>query len=64
MVSSELRHIIAEFEWTRPRHGGDLDKAAPIFGYTPGALEQMLYRARRQGFDVQFQSKKGRYDHG
>lgn len=46
--------LVAEFEWTRPRHGGDITVAAGIFGMTAEGIERALYRARKRGIDVQF----------
>jgi hypothetical protein len=41
--------VIAEFEWTVPRHGGNIAVAAQILGMTVVALERTLYRAKREG---------------
>ena len=46
--------LVAEFEWTRPRHGGDITVAAAIFGMTPEGIERALYRARKRGVEVEF----------
>jgi hypothetical protein len=57
-VTSEQRSVHAmsdvleDFEWTRDYHRGDLSLAAHRLGLSADALEQMLYRARRKGFDV------------
>ena len=46
--------LVEEFEWTRTRHGGYLELAAPIFGLSPEALEKRLRRARKNGIPVEF----------
>lgn len=46
--------FVAEWNWTRCRHNGELELAAAIFGLTPCAIEMRLRRARRAGFDVEF----------
>lgn len=51
-MKREVKDLIAEFEWTRDRHGGDVVKAAPIFGLTPAALEQVFRRANRESGEV------------
>lgn len=59
-VDPEVKDVIAEFEWTRPRHGGVLQFAAPILGLSVTALEQMFYRAIRQGAHVAFTNSNSR----
>jgi len=49
-----LVDLVREFEWTRPRHQGWVEVAAPIFGTTPGALEKQLRIARRMGIEVEW----------
>ena len=46
--------LVAEFNWTRPRHRGDLTLAAPIFGITPNALQKRLREAIKRGIEVEF----------
>lgn len=52
MLKPEIKDLIDEFEWTRNRYGGDVTKAAPIFGMTPSGLEQVLRRANRENGEV------------
>jgi lipocalin len=47
-----MSDVLEDFEWTRDYHRGDLSLAAHRLGLSADALEQMLYRARRKGFDV------------
>ncbi len=50
----DYAEFIAEFIHTRPRHNGQIELAAPIFGLTPCAVEMRLRRARRKGITVEF----------
>lgn len=59
-LTSECRHVIAEFEHTRPRHGGRVEFAAPILNVSEALLEQLLYRAKRHGVDVKFMTSEPR----
>ncbi len=54
----EIDDVIAEFEWTRPRHGGLVDVAAPILEMKPMSLSRALHRARKNGHDVRFTDTK------
>jgi len=47
-----MSDVLEDFEWTRDYHRGDLTLAAHRLGLSVYALEQMLYRAKRKGFDV------------
>ncbi len=53
-MSEEVAHLVREFEWTRPRHGGDVEYAAPIFGMTPEGLDWALRRANDSGARVKY----------
>ena len=46
--------FVNEFVWIWPRHEGRLSVAARIFGMSPEALAQRLYRAKRTGIEVSF----------
>ena len=54
MRHKDYADILAEFDWTRPRHGGRATLAAPILGTTPAALTKLFQRARAEGFEVEF----------
>lgn len=56
-ITPEVKDLIAEFEWTRSRHGGDIAVAAGLLGMTPAALEAALRRANRIGEDVEFTTR-------
>jgi hypothetical protein len=51
------RFLVEEFDHTRPRHGGYVEYAAPIFGMTPGALDKALHRARKRGFVTHYEMR-------
>ena len=46
--------FVNEFVWIWTRHEGRLSVAARIFGMSPEALAQRLYRAKRTGIKVSF----------
>jgi hypothetical protein len=48
------RDFVNEFIWIWPRHEGRITVAARIFGMSPAALTQRLYRAKRTGIEVSF----------
>jgi hypothetical protein len=56
-VSNEQDDFIEEFEWTRPRHGGLIINAAPIFDMRPEALARRLQRAKASGYTGFFSSE-------
>jgi hypothetical protein len=51
------RELVEEFNHTRPRHGGYIEYAAPIFGVTEASLEKALGRARQRGLPVRFERR-------
>jgi hypothetical protein len=53
-IHYDHEELVAEFEWTRVRHGGLVTAAAPIFGITPQGLERRLWRARKNGIPVEY----------
>ena len=57
-VSERAQYLIEEFEWTRPRHGGDVEVAAPILELSPTYLERVLARANKEGAGVRYKSRK------
>ena len=54
MKRIDYAELVAEFNWTRTRHGGRIDLAAPIFGVSAAALARRLQRARKAGHYVDF----------
>jgi hypothetical protein len=56
-MSLDEDEFISEFEWTRPRHGGLIINAAPIFDMRPEALARRLARAKANGYDGFFSSE-------
>lgn len=50
----DYAEFVAEFEWTRSRHNGEVVLAAPIFGMQPSGLEQRLRRAKAAGYHVDY----------
>jgi transposase len=56
-----LDEFLAEFEWTRVRHGGSVTEAARIFEAKPATIKQRLNRARRRGIEVSFTDDTKRF---
>jgi hypothetical protein len=56
-MSDDEADFIHEFEWTRPRHGGLIINAAPIFDMRPEALARRLQRAKANGYNGFFTSE-------
>jgi hypothetical protein len=50
----KLDDFIAEFEWTRSRHGGLVSNAAKIFDSNPRTICGRLERARSKGINVEY----------
>ena len=50
----KLDDFIAEFEWTRSRHGGYVSVAAKIFDAKPKTVSGRLQRARSKGIMVNY----------
>jgi hypothetical protein len=50
----KLDDFIAEFEWTRSRHGGLVSNAAKIFDSNPRTICGRLERARSKGIIVDY----------
>jgi transposase len=50
----DVADFVREFEWTRPRHGGQIQFAAVVFGVSVATVEKRLRRAQARGIEVEF----------